>query len=84
MHLMFHISNLKPLHIDLEDATHNKPTKTSVRVTTTAKREVEEILADKTTTITTPLIKEYLIKWKSSGAEKLVGKKLKTYNNTER
>ncbi|KAF2284873.1 hypothetical protein GH714_025583 [Hevea brasiliensis] len=45
VHLVFHVSLLKPHHDDEEDPYRNKSKKASTTITTTLEREMEEILA---------------------------------------
>ncbi|GJW22906.1 putative nucleotidyltransferase, ribonuclease H [Tanacetum coccineum] len=65
IHLVFHVSFLKPYHGDEEDPERGVSKRAPTAVVTSYDREVEEILSDRTIRRRgVPSYKEYLIKWR--------------------
>ena len=64
IHLVVHVSNLKPYHQDLDDKQRNDCVRPSVNLKQMKKKEVEEILADRVRKGRRPTrrIHEFLIK----------------------
>ncbi|KAL6127778.1 hypothetical protein ACLB2K_071141 [Fragaria x ananassa] len=65
IHLVFHVSMLKPFHEDEEDPSREVSHRAPTAVVTSFDKEVDEILADRVIRRRgVPCYKEYLIKWR--------------------
>ncbi|KAL5769745.1 hypothetical protein ACOSP7_013899 [Xanthoceras sorbifolium] len=65
IHLVFHVSHLKPYHADTEDPSRGESSRALTAIVTSYDKEVEEILADRIVRKRgVPRSSEYLIKWK--------------------
>lgn len=70
VHLVFHVSCLKPYHADQEDSTRNISTRAAINAKPPAPKQVEDILADRVVKARRPRL-EYLVKWKDLGDEEI-------------
>ena len=61
VHPVFHVSNLKPYHADLSDASRSQSTREAISMKPPSERRVEEILVDRITVVSRRTIKEYLV-----------------------
>ena len=59
---VIHVSNLKPYHLDMEDPSHNQPTKLEVNLRKLEKKVAEEILAKRELILSGRQRKEFLVK----------------------
>ena len=64
IHLVIHVSNLKPYHLDIEDPSHNQPTRPKVNLSRLEKKVVDDILAEREFITRGCQIKEFLMKWR--------------------
>ncbi|XP_070035391.1 uncharacterized protein [Nicotiana tomentosiformis] len=85
IHLVFHISLLKPFREDIEDPSRTQLTKPSIRgPNTTGKRRVEVILDDRVVHASRKDHQEFLVKWQGCDTEENTwerGTNLKAYKS---
>ena len=70
VHLVFHVSQLKPYHADKEDHIRNEPTRQFIP-TKAKKKIVECILADGVKIVSRKRQTQYLVKWKDLGDDEI-------------
>ena len=70
---VIHVSNLKPYHPDDDDQQRNQVTRSLVTMKDSSKKEVEEILVERTRRIGKPKcnLQEFLVKWKGLPEEEI-------------
>ena len=84
IHLVIHVSNLKPYHLDPNDDQRNAITRSSIDLKTKDIKEVETILADRVRKIGRPAwrIHEFLVKWKNLPTEENSWERTKDLDST--
>ncbi|EOY21654.1 Uncharacterized protein TCM_013666 [Theobroma cacao] len=71
VHLMFHVRNLKPFHVDLVNASKRRATRAAISTKPLSQRKVEEILAERMTIIKRQLTQECLVRWEGLRPDKI-------------
>ena len=88
VHLVFHVSNLRPYHPDPEDPARNQPKRTEITESTRTKnknpRQIEEILVDRIVTVNRKPRTEFLVKWKGRAEEETSWEKAKDLEDCEK
>ena len=88
VHLVFHVSNLRPYHPDPEDPARNHPKRAEIPESTRTKnknpRQIEEILADRIVTANRKRRREFLVKWKGRAEEETSWEKVEDLGDCEK